>query len=1298
MVQSREKKELLQRRNVWKKVICCILVVLCLFCIKEDTVCTEEDSMVQCISDTITLQSKEEGIKEKECIYYRGDVEGSIQVEGKNISEKQFVIGVIPQDEIAKKSLQSDEERGISEIYEIEEKKCRKIDENHYKIIWGWKTQGRWKMVAMCKGASETLEDTSGKEVKVYSEEFVIDTIEPQLHVQWEGIRSVRPVSASLEHVNDNPNNPIDIESARWKWSPENEIYADNELRVSIEISEDYFSVEQVQIYIEKLQYDSGKRTNVTGKFYEGEKNWRKKEQKYIYCFCLAEEGHYRFRVSCKDRAGNGMKVGEMEQELYADAEYTSPLCTIDQTKPEIFAAYLQEKPVCSDGKNSYYREKPHMVVQIIEENFCSSDFQLRDLITWADESVKESLTVKDYNLKWTSGYEKGKRINTVVVPINREGKHNLKGRVEDAVHLCSEEYSIFFTYDTEKPEISCELNSDHNEEIIQRRYLTDTYFGRDAIEVRIVVRDRISGISEVRMSLTDEDTGEEYEDAVKILKKTCLNEGEQEWVVSLKRETFHGKLSVTAQDKGGLKIKCDSETIVLETEEAHEEHGGLFLHIPEADRKDEKRKIKYYRSFPSVKLKAQDSFSGLYKVSLRIPQKQKMEKYYYHKGKKWTNTDVLKMDILQDSYVNSSFDNLIYLEAELEDNAGNISHIDSGEYGIVIDETAPKIAVNYNTYQAENGSYYNCTRMALVTVRDKNFDPYSVQWDIQGSNEDYIIGAWQEKGDVWQCEIEFRQDGEGYKIKLSAADYAGNRTEWDEDRAFTIDKTAPKIEIKMDRKGCRYGKYYQTEKKLRFVLQEEHYSKKDTQVLITRCRGKKEKLVMETGAFQLYRKGQMGREKERQQGTIRIMDEILQEDGEYRIRFTCRDLAGNQAEVAEISEIVIDRTSPVVKIRGVGQGMVYSRKVAPSVQCSDDYLDKKSVKIELKKLNGKILSEEQYPSKKKMTAVWVRKYWKAFQEKPEMDGIYMLKVEAADYAGNRVSLGNGMRFYVNRYGAKYLLDDDLEKIVKKGYMVNSQDIVIEEWSVTDTETKLILMKDNQNRRILQEGENLGEEAEYTVEAIQEKGGEKKGWTKKRYQVSGKNFEEEGLYRLTLESTGYVDSGETRKFAGETNNELKGETIRFTVDKTAPVVKLGSLDQRIYKEKKHIYTVTAMDNCKLKKLQVTVHYLDGGKKDETILVGEEELDEKHSIQRELNAYHGFQKISYEAWDEAGNRISSDENGDSRICLVTDQRVLETSRRKARILLPIGFVLVIIFCALILTAGRIFDIVSKRRNR
>ena len=132
-------------------------------------------------------------------------------------------------------------------------------------------------------------------------------------------------------------------------------------------------------------------------------------------------------------------------------------------------------------------------------------------------------------------------------------------------------------------------------------------------------------------------------------------------------------------------------------------------------------------------------------------------------------------------------------------DLAGN-----SGEYGqtdeFTIDKTLPEMTVSYDNNDARNGNYFKEARTATVTIREHNFNAADVRAAITASLEGKgvstpSIGAFSGSGDTHTASVSYSTDGD-YTFDIDYTDMAGNAAADYTQDSFTVDLTAPELEI----------------------------------------------------------------------------------------------------------------------------------------------------------------------------------------------------------------------------------------------------------------------------------------------------------------------------------------------------------------------------------------------------------------------------------------------------------------------------------------------------------------------
>ena len=112
----------------------------------------------------------------------------------------------------------------------------------------------------------------------------------------------------------------------------------------------------------------------------------------------------------------------------------------------------------------------------------------------------------------------------------------------------------------------------------------------------------------------------------------------------------------------------------------------------------------------------------------------------------------------------------------------------------LVLDRTAPRIEVEFDGDDAQNGGYFPAARTASITVIEANFDPGLIEFDTTGA-----VGDWAGDGDIHCVSVSFAEDGE-HCLEVAARDLAGNAMDVFDSGAFVVDTLAPSVEITCDK------------------------------------------------------------------------------------------------------------------------------------------------------------------------------------------------------------------------------------------------------------------------------------------------------------------------------------------------------------------------------------------------------------------------------------------------------------------------------------------------------------------
>lgn len=922
------------------------------------------------------------------------------------------------------------------------------------------------------------------------------------------------------------------------------------------------------------------------------------------------------------------------------------------------------------------------------------------------------------------------------------------------------------------------------------RRYSFFRYFSKKRMYVSIRIKDEISGVEKINYKFIPYGTTEKNTGEWIVAQNTKLQEGlvqsqmqtqtqtqteiqEQDLselvVIALpEQENFRGYLKTYGQDcSGNIGKVINSKGMVSEDEKLHRDMSGITIKMPKPVFTDKEKKIRYYNKSIPVNATFEDRQSGILKAILsgkmmELPESLSAEKVEANLKKEigiqaedsivWDAENVVhrqqqRIVLEAEKFQQSDVDHPLIIQGKMTDNVGHMSE-ERFDKKLVIDTIKPEIKVEYDNNN-ETG-YYNTPRKATVIIKERNFNPDFVKWDIKGSNQNYRIGEWRttkrtsntetnenagrisntetnknadrtsntetnentgrtsnieinkklvrqtdEQSDkknienIHYCDIYFEEDGEDYAVNLSVSDYAGNKAEWKDRGYFTIDRTVPALSIKIDGeenfsvnedKQTDEIKYFNKAKEIVFCIQDKNFDKDNVEYNI--------QATEEEKAIKIKKPENYIREGDRYYSKL-----TLKKEAQYHIQAKCMDKAGNESEKKELT-FIIDTTKPEIIVKGVENDTTYDGKVImPEVICADKYLDLSSVKVRLVRANGKVISKKEWnyeyvenektegdeesrgnkenknserdkkdredewgkkdkKKHKKAAKIEVQFLWENLPEKKVNDGIYQLQIWAKDKAGNKAENkidnkvenkvkkgtkdGIQITFRVNRWGTNFILDDNLKNKIDGHYLNTVSEFKLKEQCVKRTKSTVIILKDNEERR------TIGKE-EVKERIIADKKSERYGWYERVYTIRKNNFQEEGDYRVTFQA------------------DSKKKEIHFVVDKTPPVVSINGLESDIYEEKEHEFQINIMDNYAFEKMELYVgknRSTASASETRKIIIRPEDLDENHMFSQRIKESTQKQTIYYIAWDKAGNIIDSDENKDTRTCLVTSNKALK----------------------------------------
>lgn len=617
----------------------------------------------------------------------------------------------------------------------------------------------------------------------------------------------------------------------------------------------------------------------------------------------------------------------------------------------------------------------------------------------------------------------------------------------------------------------------------------------------------------------------------------------------------------------------------------------------------------------------------------------------------------------------------------DLTDNAGNKSkdlkynsaatNIDVAE--LMSQTTAPTISTSWDTSAASHGKYYNTNRTLTVTINAPFFD-YMQEYmpDLVMTSVTKDGASWQtlkpenftrvsDSSDVWVATVEFTADGDYEVSNINVKDLLGRGAKVDGE-SFTIDKTAPKLNVSWNTEAAQNGKYYNAARTATITVEEHNFDPNLFKIEAPVSAGNGDEATpAQIGGWS-------------SNGDTHTATVTFPGQGVYTLSVSGEDLASNKSESYTSPEFVIDTIKPKIDIQNVVNRTAYAGEVAPTAAVHDTNLAD-GTSIEVSKISYPLSKDDPnpYAGAAINTSATDKSvsYLNPAKTKGN-DGVYTLTVQAIDLAGNTES--EAVTWSVNRFGSTYVISDNTGKMLDQ-YLKSSKttDVKVTEINpsgLDDNKTSVELTRDTKNTT-LKSGDN------YTTDA-----NTASGWSEYNYTVSKSNYDKDGAYRVLFHSEDAAGNSSENTMEGK-NAKKSGAAaeINFAVDDTAPIASFVDLASNgKYEESSHKAKVSFEDNLKLSKAQIKVN----GKTVATFTA--DQLEKSPIREFTLDGSSSKQDVTVVAWDAAGNK--SKELKATGVLVTNDSFVLWMNNLP----LMVGTIV-----AIVVVAGGIYMVVVKKRK-
>ena len=813
-------------------------------------------------------------------------------------------------------------------------------------------------------------------------------------------------------------------------------------------------------------------------------------------------------------------------------------------------------------------------------------------------EDAKKKDCKLDYDLKLAKVFK-----DIGVSGSNISGKYTIKVKATNNASVTRDDYTYEFSIDNTAPVITLFAieNGSQNPIVDETSSQEYRYYFQHNTNVTVTAKDSASGVKEIHFRAYDVVKKDNAVDETKTVSSN--NNAVFEVPANFKGEIYayavdkfdNSSIDKNIQGEGEKK----PDDLIVETQQHHNGNASVTMSRAKASYKDNSG-LDLYSGNVNARVVFEDAYAGIKDATITVyDYKNDVTGTIYaeigNDGsiKKTEVTGSVNNIIFNDDYTTSK-DNLLpklVIDYVVTDNSNNIkittsmtdragNKTDNVKDSLSIDKTKPAIGVKYdnNEHTTYGGNdYYKADRTATVTVTERNFDESLVEAAIMRNGGIYTtIGGWTHNNNTADpdksthvAKIVYNTDGD-FTFDIAVKDKAMNSADKFTQQKFTVDKTAPVIDVSFDNNSAKNGNYYKADRTATIKITEHNFNSGSQYVNIP---------VTAEGATAPSVVGWSG------SGDDHNATVSFNKDGKYSFTVDYTDLAGNKAVQKKVDSFYIDKTAPEVEITGVADHQAYNGTVAPVVTYRDDnFTDDHDFRFTKIDINGKSddTSKFDYDTGGNGVTEFIYKY-RDFAEVLENDGIYNFTVELSDKAGNSTS--KSVTFSVNRFGSTFKASDESKKLINNGYTNAEQDIVIEEINVTPlTKHSVTLAKSGGNST------ELVENTDYTFTSSNN-GNE---WCKSVYTVNKKNFSDEAAYTVTIMSVDKAKNTNNNRMADSslsTEQKNKREcAISFVVDKTSPLVSItGIKDNELYKEaSKKVKIVCEDDNLDKSKLVVTL--------------------------------------------------------------------------------------------------------------
>lgn len=401
------------------------------------------------------------------------------------------------------------------------------------------------------------------------------------------------------------------------------------------------------------------------------------------------------------------------------------------------------------------------------------------------------------------------------------------------------------------------------------------------------------------------------------------------------------------------------------------------------------------------------------------------------------------------------------------------------------------------------------------------------------------------------------------YTVSAQVTDPAGNQAKA-ELAEFTIDQTAPVVEVTFDNNDVRNGKYYKAGRTATITVTEHNF---DPSLITIETNGS-------VGGWSTS-------------GDVHTATVSFTTDGVYNLSVSGADMAGNAMAAYQADEFVVDLQAPEITFDGVEDQTAYNDSVQPAIIFTDEAnFDANGVSYTITGTkNGEVTYETFVSDQEQGQTVT----YADFVREAEVDDIYTIDASLTDLAGNETE--GTITFSVNRFGSTFRVLDAGSYAENNGYLLEGRDVVVEEINVSGVESEKHAVTVTEGTSVTKLALNETPQATgYTIDEETSEDPESNGWSVYTYRIPAGNFVRDGRYHVSVESEDLAANTNTSSnYYDREEGKTAAAEVDFILDTTDPVVtSLNIEDGAVYETGTYEGTFTVVENIGVQGVEVLV--------------------------------------------------------------------------------------------------------------